>query len=62
VVIGEARLRQILPAYVAYYNRVRTHLARVKMRPSVGQCSAPIPCGVLAWRPVSLYIVSIQKL
>jgi transposase InsO family protein len=33
LVLGEAHLRQILSAYAAYYNEVRTHLALGKDAP-----------------------------
>ena len=33
-IFGEAHLRRILSAYVAYYNQVRTHLALQKDAPS----------------------------
>ena len=33
LVIGEAHLRQILSAYAAYYNEVRTHLSLGKDAP-----------------------------
>ena len=39
LVFGEAHLRQILSAYAAYYNQVRTHLALAKERPWVRRCS-----------------------
>ena len=33
VIFGEAHLRQVLKAYAAYYNQVRTHLAPIKDAP-----------------------------
>jgi transposase InsO family protein len=33
VIFGEAHLRQVLKAYAAYYNYVRTHLALTKDAP-----------------------------
>jgi hypothetical protein len=42
LVFGEAHLRQILSAYAAYYNQVRTHLALAKERPWVRRCSGPV--------------------
>jgi hypothetical protein len=36
LVFGEAHLRQILSAYAAYYNQVRTHLALGKDAPLGG--------------------------
>jgi len=35
VIFGEAHLRQVLKAYAAYYNRVRTHLSLGKDAPLV---------------------------
>src|SRR6266436_6000812 len=35
VIFGEAHLRQVLKAYAAYYNRVRTHLSLAKDAPLV---------------------------
>jgi transposase InsO family protein len=35
VIFGEAHLRQVLNAYAAYYNRVRTHLSLAKDGPLV---------------------------
>ena len=35
VIFGEAHLRQVLNAYAAYYNRVRTHLSLTKDAPLV---------------------------
>ena len=35
VIFGEAHLRQVLNAYAAYYNRVRTHLSLAKDAPLV---------------------------
>jgi transposase InsO family protein len=40
LVFGEAHLRQILSAYAAYYNQVRTHLALGKTRRWVGRVTA----------------------
>jgi transposase InsO family protein len=34
VILGEDRLRQVLTAYVAYYNGLRTHLALGKDAPT----------------------------
>ena len=47
LVFGEVHLRQILSAYAAYYNEVRTHLALGKDTPASGSptdrghCSHP---------------------
>jgi hypothetical protein len=35
VIFGEARLRQVLKAYAAYYNHVRTHLSLGKDAPLI---------------------------
>jgi transposase InsO family protein len=35
VILGEANLRQVLKAYAAYYNNVRTHLSLGKDAPLV---------------------------
>ena len=35
VILGEAHLRQVVKAYAAYYNRVRTHLSLAKDAPLV---------------------------
>jgi len=45
VIFGEAHLRQVLKAYAAYYNRVRTHLSLGKdsplVRPFAGSVTSP---------------------
>jgi transposase InsO family protein len=49
VIFGEAHLRQVLKAYAAYYNRVRTHLSLGKDAPFVRPVRR---VGTIAARPI----------
>jgi hypothetical protein len=49
VIFGEAHLRQLLNAYAAYYNRVRTHLSLAKDAPLVRPVRR---VGNIATRPI----------
>jgi hypothetical protein len=49
LIFGEAHLLQVLKAYAAYYNRVRTHLSLGKDAPLVRSVQQ---IGLIAARPI----------